>query len=169
MGCLVVSYGHKIQDDEIILDICQSIAFCCAQYGDLAINVILEEGMLSRLIELLDVPSFQELALVALCGIVRSPLSLHRKLVLHKFLCNNGVPNDFSHNAYKKSFVGWCRDMLAKTTNSIITRDIIGGLIAVVELNSSIYMEELWKLESISLFHSISSNTVRDVKIDIGR
>lgn len=157
-----------MQDDEIILDICQSIAFCCAQYGDAAINSILEEGMLSRLIELLDVPSFQELALVALCGIVRSPLSLHRKLVLHKFLCKNGVPIDFCNNACKKSFLGWCQDMLSKTKNPIIARDIIGGLIAVVELNSSMYLEELCSLESMNLFHFICSNNIRDVKYDIG-
>lgn len=129
--------------------------------------------MLSRLMELLDVPAFQELSLVAICGILRSPQSYHRKLVLHKFLRSSIAPSSTSSSSTigngRKSFIVYCGTVLGKSPNHLVIKDILSGLVAVVELQSMLYARELYSEEFLIVFERLCKDSSHEIKMEIGK
>jgi len=175
ISCILHALADLIHspDEEIILDICQTIAVLCTQFGDNVINLILEQGILSRLVELLDILSFQELALVAICGILRSPQSFHRKLVFHKFSSSvvslkGNSDSSNGNNGSKRSLIMWCGHILSKTSNQLIVRDVVAGLLAIVELQSIVYSRELFSMEFYMLFEKLCKENKYEIRIEIG-
>lgn len=49
------------------------------------IQALLEQGIINRLQEMLALSQHEELALLAICAVMKSPVLLHRRLLLMKF------------------------------------------------------------------------------------
>lgn len=85
--CIFFTFAILLEspDEEIPLDICQSVYFA-ALYQPEIVQLALEQGFLHRFCEVYEInspnPALKELALVAICSLLRSPLLFHRRQVL---------------------------------------------------------------------------------------
>ena len=132
--CILFAFADLLHspDDEIILDICQTLAIACQQQPHL-IQLVLEEGILSRFKELLDSQAHHEMALVAVCVMLRSPWLHHRRTILLHFLSDSTGSGD----GRDRPFIARLLWALTNATNTTTRRDIVGAIHAIVELGNS--------------------------------
>lgn len=150
-------------DDEIILDISQTLAIACLGQP-FQIQTAMEEGLLLRLKELLDMSMHQEMALVAICSMLRSPWVYHRRICLLRL--------QWDENSNKLPLVPRLLFSLRDASNVTTKRDIIAAIKSVLELKvvpqEQTFAEQYLFFGILPILAQLIETGSFDVKLDAG-
>lgn len=166
--CIFFAFGDLLHspDDEIILDISQTLAIACLGQPFL-IQIAMEEGLLQRLKELLEMSMHQEMALVAICSMLRSPWIYHRRLCL--------LLLQWDEQSNKMPLFDRLVFTLRDASNVTTKRDIIAAIKTILELKGvreqqqqQTYTEQFLFFGMIPILTQLIETSSYDVKLDAG-